>query len=208
MSVATFPLGPLDTNSYVIDFNKHAVVIDVGGDPAAIIKYLEQNGLALDAICITHRHFDHLYGVAALAQATGAPVYVPEKDEELAQTESGKGGIWGMPPVPPFNAEFLPSGKTVIAGMECLVLETPGHTPGGVSLYFPAQNCVFTGDALFYRSLGRTDFPGGNHQQLLTSIHKQLFTLPPETVVYPGHGPSTNIGDERRENPFCGEFMI
>lgn len=208
MSVATFPLGPLETNSYVMDFNKHAAVIDVGGDPAAIIKYLEQNDLSLDAICITHRHFDHQYGVAGLAQATGAPVYVPEKDEELAQTEAGKGGIWGMPPVPPFKAEFLPPGKTVLAGMECRVLETPGHTPGGVSLYFPEQNCVFTGDALFYRSLGRTDFPGGNHQQLLASIHKQLFTLPPEAVVYPGHGPSTTIGDERRENPFCGEFMI
>lgn len=100
----------------------------------------------------------------------------------------------------------MPAGETSFGGMACRVLETPGHTPGGVSLYFPAEKLVFTGDALFYRSMGRTDFPGGDHAVLLRSINDVLFTLPDSTVVYPGHGPATTIGDERKNNPFCGEF--
>ena len=99
-------------------------------------------------------------------------------------------------------------GKTTFGGMDCEVLATPGHTPGGVSLFFPAENLVFTGDALFYRSIGRTDFPGGDHEGLLRSVSQVLFALPEDTVVYPGHGPSTTIGDEKKSNPFCGEFTL
>ncbi len=208
MSIATFPIGPLSTNSYIADNGGKAIAIDVGGDPAPILEYLKGNNLELVAICLTHRHFDHVYGVADLAEATAAPVYTPAADDVIADTESGRGGIWGMPPVKPFQAQPLTIGKTEFAGLECLVLETPGHTPGGVSLYFPALKSVFTGDALFYRSLGRTDFPGGNHQTLLRSIHEKLFTLPDDTRVYPGHGPETTIGDEKAHNPFCGEFVI
>lgn len=208
MSVATFPLGPLSTNSYIIDAEKDAVAIDVGGDPAPMLTYLRDQNLTLVAICLTHRHFDHLYGVADLAEATGAPIFAPTGDDVIADSESATGGIWGMPPVKPFQARALDPGKTTFASLECDVLATPGHTPGGISLYFPAQNCVFTGDALFYRSLGRTDFPGGSHQTLLKSIHEKLFRLPDNVVVYPGHGPATTIGDERKHNPFCGEFSM
>ena len=205
MSVAVFAIGPLATNSYIINSGSEACAIDVGGDPAPIMEYLQKEKLKLKAICLTHRHFDHLYGVADLADATGAPVLSPEKDEVIAASESSTGGIWGMPPVKPFKYEILKPGETVIAGMKCDVLDTPGHTPGGISLYFPAQGCVFTGDALFYRSLGRTDFPMGNHSQLLASIKNVLFKLPESTVVYPGHGPATTIGSERKENPFCAD---
>lgn len=208
MSVATFPLGPLNTNCYVINQQKHAVAIDVGGAPQDVLVYLVKNELVLDAILLTHCHFDHMYGVAELAKSTGAPIYAPEKDKVIAESEAGKGGIWGMPVVDSFTPIWLPLGKTEFAGMECLILETPGHTPGGVSFYFPAQKCVFTGDALFYRSIGRTDFPMGDHQQLLQSIHEKLFILPDDTLVYPGHGPETNIGIEKKENPFCGEFLM
>lgn len=208
MSIAIFPIGPLATNSYIISKNDSAAAIDVGGDPHPLLKYLADKKLRLEAICITHLHFDHLYGVAELAETTGAQVYAPAGDGALANTESANGGMWGMPPVRPFNAVPLPLGPGFIAGMECIVLETPGHTPGGVSLYFPEDKCVFTGDALFYRSLGRTDFPGGNHQQLLRSIREKLFTLPDDTTVYPGHGEATTIGDERKHNPFCGEFVM
>lgn len=208
MPIAVFPIGPLATNSYIISSAGLAAAIDVGGDPEPMLKYLEENKLHLQAICITHLHFDHLYGVAQLAEDTGAPIYVPSGDSPLASTESANGGMWGMPPVRPFNAVPLTLGETIIAGMECVVLQTPGHTPGGVSLYFPAEKSVFTGDALFYRSLGRTDFPGGDHQQLLCSIRDQLFTLPDDTTVYPGHGQATTIGDERKHNPFCGEFVM
>ena len=206
MPIATFPLGPLGTNSYILNTGANAVAIDVGGDPAPMLEYLAAQKLTLDAICLTHRHFDHVYGVASLAEATGAPVYSPAGDEVIATTESGMGGIWGMPPVTPFASKPMPVGETQFGGMECIVLDTPGHTPGGVSLYFPAEKAVFTGDALFYRSMGRTDFPGGSQDQLLHSIRDVLFRLPDDVTVYPGHGPGTTIGDERRQNPFCGEF--
>lgn len=206
MPIATFPLGPLSTNSYLLNTGPQAVVIDVGGDPAPMLEYLTAHKLALAAICLTHRHFDHLYGVAQLAEATGSPVYSPTGDDALATSESGMGGIWGMPLVPPFASQPMPLGQTRFGGMECVVLETPGHTPGGVSLYFPTEKAVFTGDALFYRSMGRTDFPGGSQDQLLHSIRDILFKLPDDVTVYPGHGPATTIGDERRHNPFCGEF--
>jgi glyoxylase-like metal-dependent hydrolase (beta-lactamase superfamily II) len=206
MPVADFPLGPLQTNSYLIHNEVQAVAVDVGGDPAPMIAYLAGHNLRLAAICITHRHFDHIYGVAELADAAGAPVYTPSGDDCLMTSESAQGGIWGFPPVPPFKTLPMPMGKTLFGGMECEVLHTPGHTPGGVSLYFPAEKIVFTGDALFYRSIGRTDFPGGDHATLLRSIAEKLFTLPEDTVAWPGHGPSTTIGDERRHNPFCADF--
>ena len=206
MPVATFPLGPLQTNSYLIHNAERAVAVDVSGEPAPMLEYLTEHKLALSAICLTHRHFDHLYGVAELAGATKAVVYAPTGDDSLAETESGRGGIWGFPPVPPFDSLPMPTGQADFGGMECRVLETPGHTPGGVSLYFPAEKLVFTGDALFYRSMGRTDFPGGDQATLLHSIADVLFKLPDDTTVYPGHGPATSIGDERRNNPFCGEF--
>ncbi|MDR2745535.1 MAG: MBL fold metallo-hydrolase [Desulfovibrio sp.] len=207
MPVAVFPLGALETNSYLMYDKNEAVAVDVGGRPDEMLVWLAEHKARLAAICATHIHFDHLYGVAALAKATGAPVYTPSGDGVLSGTEAGKGGIWGFPPVPPFESEAMPLGKCSFAGMDCEVLETPGHTPGGVSLYFPAQQVVFTGDALFYRSIGRTDFPLGDHATLLQSIHEKLFVLPEETKVLPGHGPSTTIGDEIRNNPFCGKFM-
>ena len=183
------------------------MVIDAGGDPAPILHDLRAKGLTLAAICLTHRHFDHMYGVATLVKETGAPVYSPVHDACLIGTESSDGGIWGFPPVPAFESRDLPTGQQVFGGMACTVLDTPGHTPGGVSYYFPDEKAVFTGDALFYRSLGRTDFPGGDHDTLLRSIRKVLFALPEETAVLPGHGPATSIGNERRNNPFCGDFV-
>ena len=202
MPVATFPLGPLQTNSYLIHNAGQAVAVDVGGEPAPMLEYLTEHKLALAAICLTHRHFDHLYGVAELAGATKAVVYAPTGDDSLAETESGKGGIWGFPPVPPFDSLPMPTGSASFGGMECRVLETPGHTPGGGSLYFPAEKLVFTGDALFYRSMGRTDFPGSSQEALRKSLHKKIFILPQETAVYPGHGPNTNVGEELANNPY------
>ena len=124
MPVATFPLGPLQTNSYLIHNAGQAVAVDVGGEPASMLAYLTEHKLTLAAICITHRHFDHLYGVAELAGAAKAAVYVPTGEDSLAETESGKGGIWGFPPVPPFDSLPMPTGQTDFGGMECRVLET------------------------------------------------------------------------------------
>ena len=183
-----------------------ALAIDVGGDPADMLAFLSRNNLKLLAILITHRHFDHLYGVAALQKVLDVPCYLPSGEDVLRDSEAAQGGIWGMPMVPAFSETSLSDGRTRIGSFEITVLNTPGHTPGSVSYYIREAGCVFTGDALFYRSVGRTDFPMGDHQKLLASIRENLFTLPPETIVYPGHGPQSSIGDERQHNPFVGDF--
>ncbi|MBU3832778.1 MAG: MBL fold metallo-hydrolase [Candidatus Desulfovibrio faecigallinarum] len=206
MHVNSFPLGPLGTNSYILDNGIEALAIDVGGDPADMLAFLSRNNLKLLAILITHRHFDHLYGVAALQKVLDVPCYLPSGEDVLRDSEAAQGGIWGMPMVPAFSETSLSEGSTRIGSFEITVLNTPGHTPGSVSYYIREAGCVFTGDALFYRSVGRTDFPMGDHQKLLASIRENLFTLPPETIVYPGHGPQSSIGDERQHNPFVGDF--
>ena len=206
MRVTSFPLGPLGTNSYLLDNGSEALAIDVGGDPAEMLDFLNKNSLKLLAILITHRHFDHLYGVAALQKVLDVPCYLPSGEDVLRDSEAAQGGIWGMPMVPAFSETSLSEGSTRIGSFEITVLNTPGHTPGSVSYYIREAGCVFTGDALFYRSVGRTDFPMGDHQKLLASIRENLFTLPPETIVYPGHGPQSSIGDERQHNPFVGDF--
>ena len=206
MHVNSFPLGPLGTNSYILDNGIEALAIDVGGDPADMLAFLSRNNLKLLAILITHRHFDHLYGVAALQKVLDVPCYLPSGEDVLRDSEAAQGGIWGMPMVPAFSETSLSEGSTRIGSFEITVLNTPGHTPGSVSYYIREAGCVFTGDALFYRSVGRTDFPMGDHQKLLASIRENIFTLPPETIVYPGHGPQSSIGDERQHNPFVGDF--
>ncbi|MBO4368510.1 MAG: MBL fold metallo-hydrolase [Desulfovibrio sp.] len=206
MALATFPLGPIQTNSYVLHTHEEAVVIDVGGEPHAVLEYLQVHALRLQAILITHLHFDHIYGVHALQKACMVPVYTPEGDAPIANTEASLGGIWGFPLVTPFESQPLSPGDTTFAGMPCRVLSTPGHTPGGLSYYFPEEKVVFSGDALFYGSVGRTDFPLGNEEQLISGIRANLFSLPDETRVFPGHGPETSIGFEKTNNPICGEF--
>ena len=206
MSLHTFPLGPLETNCYVISNQASAVVVDPGGDPQEVLDFLQEKKLKLEAVLITHTHFDHLYGVAALLKATGAPAMIPPGDKVLAGTESADGGVWGLPRVDAFASVPLKAGELTLGSLRCTVLDTPGHTPGSVSLYFADQEAVCTGDLLFYRSIGRTDFPGGDQDVLLASVKQQIFTLPGNTVVYPGHGPTTTVEDEKNSNPFCGAF--
>lgn len=206
MHVVDFPLGPLDTNCYVIFNETEAVAVDPGGPPQPVIDFLQQKNLKLTHILLTHLHFDHTYGVASLAAATGANVLASNKDGHMLENEQGKGGMWGLPKVQPYSFEPVEEGELPLLGSFCTVLATPGHTPGGLSFYFPALKAVFAGDTLFYRSVGRTDFPGGNTETLLSSIHGKLFTLPEETTVFPGHSERTSIGEEKRNNPFAGEF--
>lgn len=148
-------------------------------------------------------HFDHLYGVAALAAETHATVYTPEKDKVIASTVLGQGGSSGFPAVLKFDSVSIePGNKTEFAGLECKVLSVPGHTPGSVAYYFKKEKSVFAGDTLFLESIGRTDFPFSSHEQLVTSIRSELFSLPDDTIVYPGHGPETSIGYEKEHNAF------
>ncbi|MEG1609663.1 MAG: MBL fold metallo-hydrolase [Bilophila sp.] len=206
MPVATFPLGPLDTNCHVVYNNTDAVVVDPGGDMSGglgdVLALLTSKKLTVQAIVCTHFHFDHIYGVAALAKATGAAVYAPNGDEALLQTEVGGGGAWGFPQVTPFTWNELKEGTQTFGSISFEVLATPGHTPGSISLYLPDMKSVLTGDVLFFHSVGRTDFPGSSPDALRKSLHKKIFVLPPDTEVYPGHGPNTNVGEELANNPY------
>ncbi|MDL2316640.1 MBL fold metallo-hydrolase [Desulfovibrio sp. OttesenSCG-928-A18] len=206
MQVAHFALGPLSTNCFLVYTKNEAIAVDPGGEPGAVLRFLKDKALRLTHILLTHLHFDHTYGVHALVTATGARTLASGNDAHMMENEFGLGGIWGLPEVEPFTFEFLEAGELPLLGGLCRVLPTPGHTPGGLSFYFEQLQAVFSGDALFYRSVGRTDFPGGSSDTLLHSIRTQLFTLPEETIVYSGHGPETRIGDERRNNPYAGDF--
>ena len=199
MSYSVYPLGPLETNSYLVYKDGQAVVIDAGGDPAPILHDLRAKGLTLAAICLTHRHFDHMYGVATLVKETGAPVYSPVHDACLIGTESSDGGIWGFPPVPAFESRDLPTGPQVFGGMACTVLDTPGHTPGSVCLLI--GDAMFSGDTLFAGSCGRTDFPGGSDAAMRASL-RRLAGLSTDYRVYPGHGMDTTLAEEKRYNPY------
>lgn len=207
MQVRTFPLGPLDTNCHVAWHNGLAVAVDPGGDPAEVVDFLKKNGLKLTHILNTHLHFDHIYGNQALHEATGAPILACSKDGYMLDTELGSGGMWGLPKVTPFAYETIDEGEYTFMELPCTVLHTPGHTPGSLSFHFPDAGVLFSGDLLFYRSIGRTDFPGGSMDDLMSSIKRKIFVLPKETVVYSGHGCETSVGDEAMNNPFLTEFV-
>ena len=206
MSIETFPLGPIETNCHIVYDGSDAIVVDPGGDMNGglgnVLTFLKNHKLTVRAILCTHLHFDHIYGVAALHEATGAPVYAPKGDEALLATEIGGGGAWGFPRIAPFEWEDLKEGPHTYGSIACEVIKTPGHTPGSISIYIPSMNSVLTGDLLFFHSVGRTDFPGSSADALRRSLHKKIFVLPPETDVYPGHGPNTSVGEELSNNPY------
>ena len=202
MRIADFVIGPLDTNCYVIYNDTEAVAVDPGGPPLPVLDFLRQKKLTLTHILLTHLHFDHTYGVSQLANETGATVLASEDDRYMLEAEPGKGGVWGLPPVPPYDFAGVSEGALPLLASSCMVLTTPGHTPGGLSFYFSDCTAVFSGDSLFYRSIGRTDFPRGDTNTLLHSIRSKIFILPEETTVYPGHSEHSSVGDEKRHNPF------
>ena len=184
------------------------MAIDPGGDPSRVVDFLKQESLTLTHILNTHFHLDHIYGNAALAKTTSAPILANPEDEFLLGTEIGGGGFMGLPKVPDFDYSFIKPGSHTFVGALCQAISTPGHTPGSLSFYFPEAGILFAGDVLFRRGVGRTDFPGGNWETLLESIRDGLFSLPPETVVYSGHGDPTTIGEETANNPYFTDFSF
>lgn len=204
------PLGPLQANCYVLiepDLG-HALVIDPGAPEDWLWEQVE--GRKVQAIVLTHAHFDHIGGVARLRERTGAPVLIHKAEAEwLTNAELNGSARWeeeiGRITAPPADGHLEPGQRLTFAGHDIEVRHTPGHSPGGVSLVL--GNLCFSGDTLFYRSIGRTDLPGGDHATLLASIKNQLLTLDPGVTVLPGHGPSTTIGDESRFNPFLESWV-
>ena len=206
IKIKMFQLGPLETNCYLLYNDKEAVIVDPGGEPGEVLAFLKENGLTLTHILNTHMHFDHIQGNKGLAEETGAVILASPKDEYLLKTDLGGGGFMGFPKTETFSYEPVREGELTLLGETCRVLETPGHSPGFVAYFFPSMKAVFAGDLLFYRSIGRTDFPGGSEEILKQSVKTRIFTLHDQTVVYPGHGPETMVGDEKINNPFFSEF--
>jgi glyoxylase-like metal-dependent hydrolase (beta-lactamase superfamily II) len=201
LRVHTLPVGMLQANCYVIEKDGTAVLVDPGADAAKIRSFLDKKGLTAKAVLLTHGHGDHIEAVRHL----GLPVYVHADDEEcLYDAAKNLSGYAGMPfamTKGSVSVTLLADGDTVpFSGDAIRVIHTPGHTKGGVCYLF--GNLLFSGDTLFCRSVGRSDFPGGSHAQLMRSIESKLLTLPDETEVYPGHGPSSTIGSEKKCNPF------
>jgi hydroxyacylglutathione hydrolase len=210
MVIETFPVGPLGCNcSILVDpASKTALVIDPGGDFAAIRGRLERAGATVAHIVHTHTHIDHVGATAPLQKWSGAPARIHEGDRflyEMLPVQAAMLGI-AMPEVCDLEGD-LTDGLALQAGaIELAVLHTPGHTPGSVSFLVKASSgsVAFTGDTLFRRGIGRTDLWGGDSDLIMKSLTRKLLTLDEGTRVVPGHGPATTIGEERRANPFVG----
>ncbi len=203
--VEQLPLGPIETNCYVVRAAlgaPEAVVVDPSGDAATLRLRLAQMGTRCAAILITHGHWDHLLGVADLAEGTGAPVHMAEDERTLLEEPQGFSPV----PIRAWIPDVLLQGDEALelAGLTFQTLRVPGHSPA--HLAFHADGCLFSGDVLFAGSVGRTDLPGASWETLLASIRSLVEAYPPETVVYPGHGPTTTLGAELARNPFLGDL--
>lgn len=206
MILETFPVGPLQCNCTLLgdEATKEAIVIDPGDEITRIHNRLTSLGLKLKQILITHAHIDHVGGALRLKRLTGAPIYLNENDMPLLQMMADQAAWLGVstPETAPPD-EGLTDGKQVgLANYPAEVIHTPGHTQGSVCLHFVPLKMIIAGDTLFAGSIGRTDLPGGNFEQIIDSIHSRLLKLPGEIKVIPGHGSATTIGSERKNNPF------
>lgn len=209
VQVHTLVVGRLQTNCYILASKGEALVVDPGDEAQRILRYLNDLKAKLKTIVATHTHFDHVLGVTELKTQTGAPFLIHKDDLEILEAMQERVRMFfGLKvPPPPKVDGFLKDGESLKVGDETLkVLHTPGHSPGSVSLV--GNGYVFTGDALFNQSIGRTDLPGGNPETLINSIKARLLTLDDGTMVYPGHGPETSIGDEKLANPFVGKMAL
>ena len=204
------PVTPFAQNCSVLwcSASRQAAVVDAGGDIGRIRAWIDSQGLTVEKLLLTHGHIDHAGGAAKLAEELGVEIEGPQRAESfwLDQLPT-QGGMFGFPRSEPLTPDrWLEEGDTVTVGEETLqVIHCPGHTPGHVVFYSPAASLLVAGDVLFQGSIGRTDFPMGNHQQLIDAIQQKLFILPDDTTVIPGHGPFTTIGVEKRSNPYAAD---
>ncbi|PLX69814.1 MAG: MBL fold hydrolase [Denitrovibrio sp.] len=204
MKIDSMVVGPLGVNCYIISNNGNAVIVDPGGNAGEIIEFLSTNNFKPAAIVNTHGHFDHIGGIDELVRKYNIPFYLHADDEFLCAHGSETAAMFGFDGMktPIVTNKMSDDDELDIAGIKIKVLHTPGHTPGGVSLYVKDLNSVMTGDTIFLESIGRSDFPYGDHDQLIKSIKTELMALDESIVVLPGHGPASSIGHEKSYNPF------
>ncbi|NTW04881.1 MAG: MBL fold metallo-hydrolase [Peptococcaceae bacterium] len=205
MIFSEMSVGPMDNNCYIIgcEDTRQAAVIDPGAEGERIIKRLKDLKLECCCIILTHGHADHLGALQMVKGNTSGEVMIHHEDADMLTDPKRNlsyftGGDLELEPAD----RLLNDGDIIKVGnLELEVIQVPGHTPGGICIL--AADRIITGDTLFAGGIGRSDFPGGSHQQLITAIKEKLFTLPPETLVFPGHGPSSSIGEEKKTNPYC-----
>ncbi len=205
----TVPVTPFEQNCSIVwcDETMDAAIVDPGGDLPLLQREVDRLGVNLKAIWLTHAHIDHAGGTAQLARENNLPIIGPhEGDQFWIDGLPKQGAMFGFPPAESFKpTRWLHDGDTVSIGRCTLqVRHCPGHTPGHVVFFDPQTKRAFVGDVLFAGSIGRTDFPGGNHQQLIDSITQRLWPMGNDVVFIPGHGPESTFGDERADNPFVG----
>ena len=193
LKIEVLPLGAYQTNCYLAwgEGSDDCIVIDPGYNPEIVLKKAEELGKRVDAILLTHGHFDHVGGVRGIAEITGCPVYIHEKECSLPE-ETTAGPLY-------YTCAYGEGDRLDLAGLSIRVMHTPGHTPGAVCLL--VEDTMFSGDTLFMGSMGRTDFPGGSWSQMMTSLDR-LKALPGDYKVLPGHGPATTLQAERQFNPY------
>lgn len=197
-----FPVGPFQSNTWIVSEGGRALVVDPGDEPGRAASYVEEHGLKVESILLTHAHLDHVGGVAELEEAWDVDTYLHPADRYLVDSLDEACARYGLAPMRrPQRLRELKGGDIFRAGtLELAAIETPGHSPGHV--VFAGPGFVIVGDLIFAGSVGRTDLPGGDTTTLLRSIETRILSLPDETALYPGHGPDTTVGEERRSNPF------
>lgn len=200
-------VGPVGTNCYIVhrEGNSSCVVVDPGANGDRIADMIREDGLTLEAILLTHGHFDHFEGVPELTSELGGKVYILEQERELIADPmmNGSRGLMGHSTALEPEFTVRDGERLTLAGMEFRVIHTPGHTAGGCCYYLEEEGFLFAGDTIFMESIGRTDLATGNMKEILVSIREKILVLPDDTRILPGHGPVTDVGYERANNPYA-----